>query len=49
LGLVYRSRGSVYYHPGRKHCIVQAGMALEELRVLYLHTKEAGSRLFAGS
>jgi hypothetical protein len=36
LGLVYRFRSSVHYHQGRKHGSIQAGMALEELRVLHL-------------
>jgi hypothetical protein len=41
LGLAYKSRGSVHYHHGGKYGSIQAGMALEELRVLYLHPKEA--------
>jgi hypothetical protein len=40
LRLAYRFRGSVYYHHGRKHGSVQAGMMLEkELRVLHLDLK----------
>jgi hypothetical protein len=35
LELAYRSRGSVCYYDG-KHGSIQAGMALEELRELYL-------------
>jgi hypothetical protein len=37
LGLVYRFRGLVHYHHGRKHGRVQADMVLEkELRILHL-------------
>jgi hypothetical protein len=35
LGLAHRFRGSVHYHGG-KHGSIQAGMVLEELRVLHL-------------
>jgi hypothetical protein len=45
LRLAYRFRGSVCCHQGRKHGSIQAGMVLEKLRVLYLHPKEARSRL----
>jgi hypothetical protein len=45
LGLPYSFRGSVHYHHGRKHGSVQAGMALEELRVLYLDPKAARKRV----
>jgi hypothetical protein len=46
LGLAYRFRGSVHYHQGGKHSSIQAGMAEEELRVLYLHL-EVASRILA--
>ena len=36
MGLAYRFRGLVHYHHGMKHGSIQAGMALEELRVLHL-------------
>jgi hypothetical protein len=39
LGLAYRFWGSVQYYHGRKHGSVQAGMVLEELRVLHLVQK----------
>jgi len=39
LGLAYRFRGSVHYHQGRKHGSIQAGIALEERRVLHLVLK----------
>jgi hypothetical protein len=45
LGLAYRFRNSVHYHHGGKHGSVQAGMELEELRVLYLHLRVAWRRL----
>ena len=44
LELAYRFRVPIYYHHGRKHGSIQAGMVLEELRVLHLHPK-ARSRL----
>ena len=39
LVLAYRFRGLVHYHHGRKHGSVQAGMVLEDLRVLHLVPK----------
>jgi hypothetical protein len=45
LGLVYRFRGSVHYHYGRKYGSIQAGMTLEKLRVLPLVPKAARRRL----
>ena len=45
LGLVYRFRGSVHYHHGRKHGRIQTYMVLEETRVLHLHRKEARNKL----
>jgi hypothetical protein len=41
LGLAYRFRGSVHYHPGRSIAVsikaaIKAGMVQEELRVLHL-------------
>jgi hypothetical protein len=36
LGLAYSFRGSLHYHHGRKHGIVQADAVLEEPRVLHL-------------
>jgi hypothetical protein len=47
--MAYRFRVSVYYHHGRRHSSVQVGMALEEVRVLYIFPKETRSRLFSGS
>jgi hypothetical protein len=42
LGLAYSFRGSIHYHPGRKHGSIQANTGLEkELRVLCLDPKEA--------
>jgi hypothetical protein len=38
-------KGSVHYHHGRKHDRVQAGMVLEELRVLHLVLKANKRRL----
>jgi hypothetical protein len=49
LRLAYRFRGSVHYYRGRKHSIFQTDIALEELRVPYLHPKEARSRLSSGN
>jgi hypothetical protein len=49
MGLAYNVRGSVHYYHGKKHCSTQADMVLEELRVLHLYPKEAGSSLFPGS
>jgi hypothetical protein len=40
----YRFRGSVYYQGG-KHDSIQAGMVLEELRVLHLVPKANRRRL----
>ena len=45
MGLAYRFRESVHYHYGGKHGSIQAGMALEELRVLPLALKEARMRV----
>ena len=45
LGLAYSFRCSVHYHHGGKHGSVQAGMALEEQRVLYLVLKANRRRL----
>jgi hypothetical protein len=45
LGLAYRFRCLVHYHPGGKYSSIHAGMVLQELRVLCLPLKEAGSRL----
>jgi hypothetical protein len=39
LKLAYRFRVSVHYHHGEKYGSIQAGMALEELRVLHLDLK----------
>ena len=39
MGLAYRFSGLVHYHHGRKHGHIQAGMILEELRVLHLDQK----------
>ena len=47
LGLAYRFCISVHYHHGRKHGSVQAGMVLEELRVLHLVLKANRRRLTA--
>jgi hypothetical protein len=41
LGLAYSFRGSVHYHHGGKHGIMQADMVLEESRVIYLDLKAA--------
>ena len=41
LELLFRFRDSVHHHQGGKHDSVQAGMALEELRVLHLVLKAA--------
>jgi len=46
LGLNYRFRGSAGYHHGRKHGSVQAGVALEMLRVLYLVQKAGRRKLY---
>ena len=46
LGLAYRFRGSVHYHHGGKHGSVQAGMVLEELRVLHLDPKAEEEDLY---
>ena len=35
-GVAYNLRSLVHYHHGEKHGSVQAGMALEELKVLHL-------------
>jgi hypothetical protein len=43
-GLAYRFRGSIHYHQGGEHGSIQAGMGLEELRVLHLVPK-ADSRI----
>jgi hypothetical protein len=40
LGLAYHFRGSVHYHHGRKHGIMQADMVLEEPRVLHLDQRQ---------
>jgi hypothetical protein len=45
LELAYRFRGSVHYHHGRKHGSIQAGMTLEELRVIHLVLKANRRRL----
>jgi hypothetical protein len=45
LGLAYRLRSLVHYHHKRKHGRIQAGMELEELRVLHLHPSEARRRV----
>ena len=45
MGLAYRFRGLVHYHHGMKHGSIQAGMALEELRVLHLDPKADRRRL----
>jgi hypothetical protein len=37
LGLAYRFRDSVHYHPGGKHGSIQEDMVLEELRALNPH------------
>jgi hypothetical protein len=37
--LAYRFGGSVHYHHGRKHGIVQEGITQKELRVLNLVLK----------
>jgi hypothetical protein len=43
LGLVYRFRGIVNYHHGRKHGGMQANMVLEkELKILHLDSQVAG-------
>jgi hypothetical protein len=39
VGLAYKFRGLIHFHHGEKHSSVQASMALEELRVLYLALK----------
>jgi hypothetical protein len=39
LGLAYRFRGSVHYHHGGKHGCVQAGLELEEWRILHFVLK----------
>ena len=41
MGLAYSFRGSVHYHHGGKHGIMQADMVLEESRVIYLDLKAA--------
>jgi len=47
LRLAHRFRGSVHYHYGRKHGIVQADvMVMEEPRVLYLDPKAARKNYF---
>ena len=38
-GLAYSFTGSVHYHHGGKHGSIQAGMVLEELRVLHPDSK----------
>jgi hypothetical protein len=38
-GLAYKFRESVHYYYGKKNGSVQAGVALEELRVLHLVLK----------
>jgi hypothetical protein len=40
--------GSVHYHHGRKHGSIQAGMGLEELRVLH-HVPQGTRRKLASS
>jgi hypothetical protein len=45
LGLAYKYRGLIYYHQGRKHGSIQAGMLLEELRVLHPVSKANKRRL----
>jgi len=45
--LAYRFRGSVHYH-GRKYGSVQAGMAQEKLRVLYLVKQEKLTPMWLG-
>jgi hypothetical protein len=39
LELAYKFRGSVHYHPGRKHDSIQAGVMWKELRILHLVLK----------
>jgi hypothetical protein len=43
--LSYSFKGSVHYHHSRKHGSVQAGVVLNELRVLHLDLKAARKRL----
>jgi hypothetical protein len=45
MGLAYRFRGSVHYHQGRKHDIVQIDLVVKEPRVLHLGLKETRRRL----
>jgi hypothetical protein len=47
LELSYRFRGLVHYYHGGKRGSIQAGMALEELRVLHLVLK-TNKRLASG-
>jgi hypothetical protein len=37
------------FRQGRKHGSIKAGMVLEKLRVLHLHSKESRSKLFSGT
>jgi hypothetical protein len=41
MGIAYRFRGSVHYQ-GREHGSIQAGIVLEELRILHLIWKVTG-------
>jgi hypothetical protein len=49
LGLAYKFRDSVIYHHGRKHGSIQAGMVLEDLRVLHLDKAVARRDCLIGS
>lgn len=49
LGLASRFRGSVHYLYGGKHGSIQEGMALEEVRVLFLIPKELREDWIGGS
>jgi hypothetical protein len=42
IGEVYRFRGFIHYHHGRKYGSMQADLVLEEQRDLYLAPQAAG-------
>ena len=44
LGLAYNYRGLVCYQHDRKNVSMQAGMVLEELRVLHLFLRQQGEK-----
>ena len=48
-GLAYTFGGFVHDQHGEKHGSLQAGMVLEELRVLYLDPQATGSKLACAS